>query len=143
MFISLSRSAAAAVTAAVMVAMPASAAPMIGGSLAVKTAPPALTETVQWRGHGYWRGGRWWGAPAAGFAAGALIGGAIAGAPYYYGGGPYYGYAEPYYDGPAYAEGPVEGGPGGDPGYCAQRFKSYDPSSGTYLGYDGRRHPCP
>jgi hypothetical protein len=27
-------------------------------------------------------------------------------------------------------------------GYCAQRFRSYDPASGTYLGYDGRRHPC-
>jgi hypothetical protein len=27
--------------------------------------------------------------------------------------------------------------------YCAQRFKSYDPASGTYLGYDGMRHPCP
>jgi len=27
--------------------------------------------------------------------------------------------------------------------YCVQRFKSYDPASGTYLGYDGRRHPCP
>ena len=26
----------------------------------------------------------------------------------------------------------------------AQRsFKSYDPASGTYLGYDGIRHPCP
>jgi hypothetical protein len=25
--------------------------------------------------------------------------------------------------------------------YCAQRFKSYDPGSGTYLGYDGQRHP--
>ncbi|MGZ3311613.1 MAG: BA14K family protein [Xanthobacteraceae bacterium] len=24
-----------------------------------------------------------------------------------------------------------------------QRFKSYDPRSGTYLGYDGARHPCP
>ncbi|WP_424618529.1 BA14K family protein [Bradyrhizobium sp.] len=24
-----------------------------------------------------------------------------------------------------------------------QRFKSYDPNSGTYLGYDGNRHPCP
>jgi len=23
------------------------------------------------------------------------------------------------------------------------RFKSYDPGSGTYLGYDGLRHPCP
>ncbi|WP_347337801.1 BA14K family protein [Rhodopseudomonas faecalis] len=27
--------------------------------------------------------------------------------------------------------------------YCKRRFKSYDPRSGTYLGYDGRRHPCP
>jgi BA14K-like protein len=27
--------------------------------------------------------------------------------------------------------------------YCAQRFRSYDPSSGTYLGNDGRRHRCP
>ena len=27
-------------------------------------------------------------------------------------------------------------------GHCAQRFKSYDPRSGTYLGTDGRRHIC-
>jgi hypothetical protein len=27
--------------------------------------------------------------------------------------------------------------------YCQQRFKSYDVRSGTYLGYDGRRHACP
>jgi hypothetical protein len=27
--------------------------------------------------------------------------------------------------------------------YCARRFKSYDPGSGTYLGYDGLRHSCP
>ena len=27
--------------------------------------------------------------------------------------------------------------------YCSQRFRSYDPVSGTYLGYDGYRHPCP
>ncbi len=26
---------------------------------------------------------------------------------------------------------------------CLQRFRSYDPGSGTYLGRDGRRHPCP
>jgi hypothetical protein len=26
---------------------------------------------------------------------------------------------------------------------CMQRFRSYDPGSGTYLGYDGHRHPCP
>jgi hypothetical protein len=32
---------------------------------------------------------------------------------------------------------------GRDPGYCQQRFRSYDSSSGTYVGYDGMRHSCP
>jgi hypothetical protein len=42
--------------------------------------------------------------------------------------------------GPAYAGGP----PPGDPtAYCAQKFHSYDPRTGTYLGNDGQRHPCP
>ena len=27
--------------------------------------------------------------------------------------------------------------------YCMRRFKSYNPRTGTYLGYDGYRHPCP
>lgn len=27
--------------------------------------------------------------------------------------------------------------------YCMRRYRSYDPRSGTYLGYDGYRHPCP
>jgi hypothetical protein len=27
--------------------------------------------------------------------------------------------------------------------YCESRYQSYDPGSGTYLGYDGLRHPCP
>jgi BA14K-like protein len=30
----------------------------------------------------------------------------------------------------------------GDPNYCAQRYRSFDPQSGTFMGYDGRRHPC-
>ena len=33
--------------------------------------------------------------------------------------------------------GPNEGGAS-----CAQRFHSYDPATGTYLGRDGARHPC-
>ena len=66
----------------------------------------------------------------AGFLAGAIIGGAIANSQQrYYGPAPGY-----YYDGP----------PPGDAGaYCMDRYKSYDPRSGTYLGYDGFRHPCP
>ena len=27
--------------------------------------------------------------------------------------------------------------------YCAQRYRSYDPYTGTYVGYDGIRRPCP
>jgi hypothetical protein len=27
-------------------------------------------------------------------------------------------------------------------GYCARRYRSYDPASGTYRGHDGRRHSC-
>jgi BA14K-like protein len=25
---------------------------------------------------------------------------------------------------------------------CAQRYRSYEPASGTFLGYGGRRHKC-
>jgi hypothetical protein len=69
-------------------------------------------------GHG---GGFGVGAGIAGLALGALIGGAIASSQS--------GYYAP---------------PAGDPtSYCLRRFKSYDPASGTYLGLDGLRHPCP
>jgi BA14K-like protein len=27
-------------------------------------------------------------------------------------------------------------------GDCAQRYRSYYPASGTYVGHDGRRHSC-
>jgi hypothetical protein len=69
---------------------------------------------------------------------GAIIGGIIASQrPHYdYYGYPAYGYPYPY---PAYRPYPY------DPAvaYCIQRFRSYDPYSGTYLGNDGRRHSCP
>ncbi len=26
--------------------------------------------------------------------------------------------------------------------YCAQRYRSYDPGSGTFIGRDGRRYRC-
>jgi hypothetical protein len=53
--------------------------------------------------------------------------------------------------GPGYAAGPPPGpsggagGPSGDDptAYCAQRYRSYDPNTGTFLGNDGQRHPCP
>jgi BA14K-like protein len=138
----------------------ASAAP-VSDALAIKNAVPAQVETVQWR---------WWG-PGLGFFAGAAVGTALA-APYYNGYGPYYGYGygygprpyyaapyypAPYYAAPGYPAAPPPGyavapppgyaaaGPppgGGGVASCAQRFKSYDPRTGTYLGTDGARHPC-
>ena len=57
-------------------------------------------------------------------------------APYYDG----YGY-DGYGDVDAYAyEAPVDDSA---VAYCVQRFRSYDPASGTYLGNDGYRHSCP
>jgi hypothetical protein len=29
-----------------------------------------------------------------------------------------------------------------DDRYCSQHYRSYDPGSGTYMGYDGRRRSC-
>ena len=44
-----------------------------------------------------------------------------------------------------YNEAPGMGAPGDQSAAasCEARFRSYDPASGTYLGYDGMRHPCP
>jgi hypothetical protein len=61
---------------------------------------------------------------------------------YGYGYGPGYAYAPGYDYAPGYGAEPGYTG-GEDPAYCQQRFRSYDPRSGTYLGYDGLRHPCP
>ncbi len=93
-----------------------------------------LVQEVQWRGR---RGGRRGGSGAAlgiGIATGALIGGAIAAQS-----------APRYYDPPRYYYGPppavvVEED---EIEYCMSRFRSYDPRSGTYMGYDGIRRPCP
>lgn len=96
----------------------ASAMP-VARALTIKSAVPTNVETVRWRGH------RGWG-PGVGAAVlgGAILGGMLA-APYYGYDGPYYGS----YYGPGYGGNAVA--------YCMQRFKSYDPGSGTYLGYDG------
>jgi BA14K-like protein len=103
-----------------------------------------------WSG-GNWRGGNWnggWRHRRGGFwpgvAAGALVGGAI-GSSYAYYGDPYYDSGYGYYDDGYYDDSTVAVVPGGgdDAASCAQRYRSYDPASGTYLGYDGQRHPCP
>lgn len=109
-------------------------------------------------GYGYRGSGT--AAGIAGVAAGAIVGGALAGQAY-----PGYGYQQAYsgygyqqaYPGygyqqtdpgwadagypyalstPAYAD-------GGSVAYCESQFQSYNPATGTYLGFDGLRHPCP
>jgi BA14K-like protein len=42
---------------------------------------------------------------------------------------------------PAYVAAPPP--PGDAAAYCAQRYRSYDPVSQTFMGYDGIRRPCP
>jgi hypothetical protein len=99
-----------------------------------------------------WRRGWGWGA-GAGIIGGVIIAPALP-RPYYY--DPYYPRAYYYYPGPIYYpdryyyprayrgvrvyedldDADAEA-------YCIQRFRSYDPETGTYLGYDGHRHPCP
>ncbi|SFV14428.1 MULTISPECIES: BA14K family protein [unclassified Methylobacterium] len=76
------------------------------------------------RGYGYRRGGYGAGGAAlGGLAAGAIVGGALAAQA---------------------AQGGDAAGPSrADVASCSRRFKSYDASSGTYLGYDGQRHACP
>jgi hypothetical protein len=97
-----------------------------------------------------------------GYSGGPPAGGppGYAGGPPGYAGGPPAGGPPGYAGGPpGYAGGPPVGGPpgyaGGPPGYaggppagdpiasCMQRFRSYDPKTGTYLGNDGQRHSCP
>ena len=143
-----------------IIANPVSAMPAAPGIALQQAASPVARElqTVRW-------GGRGWGwGVGGGFVAGAIIGGALAApyyygpGPYYYGGGPYYYGGGPYYPAPGYGGPPPApayyGGPGPAPGYggapggdavayCMHRFHSYDPRTGTYLGTDGGRHPCP
>jgi hypothetical protein len=89
----------------------------------------------------YWRG-RGWGI-AAGLAAGALIGSAIAARPYYYGPGygPYYG-AAPYYYGPPVAYAPVAAVPYGYYGYGYGPYGYYNGYGSGCSGSYAQRRGC-
>ena len=92
------------------------------------------------------------GAGIAGLAAGAVIGGALQqnqgyynydsaeSYPVYSDPGPTVVYSDP---DPGYDAAPQVADEGDSVAYCQQTYRSYDPTSGTYLGYDGLRHPCP
>jgi hypothetical protein len=140
-----------------MVTVLASAA--VGSGLVLSQASPAAAQTPlpsaaalqladkaplvsyarygSWHSYGHPSYGRWYdgrypwrgsgpavAAGIAGLATGAIIGGAIASQQ----------------AAPAY---PVA--PSADPNwltYCSQRYRSFDPATGTYLGYDGQRRVC-
>ncbi len=96
-------------------------------TLFIAMAPPAMARDGYRGYHGHYRGHHGYyrnnfGAGIAGFAAGAILGGALASQPRYYA------YR------PAYSR---------SVRWCMRHYRSYDPRSGTYLGYDGDRHPCP
>ena len=99
------------------------AAAPIGQSHGLQNANPSSVEQVQWRGQrgGHWRGGRWIGPAAGGFAAGVAVG-AMA--------GPRYGYDDGYY---AY---------GAAPGYAAPRNRGMgvDRTSPQYGSCTGDRY---
>ena len=115
-----------AVVLGLCAAIPAQAVPLSAASSGIVTAATdaATVTQVQYRRgprhhgpprHHHRRGGGDGGAVAAGVLGGLLLGAIIAGQ--------------------AQQQRSVD--------YCRQRYRSYDPYSGTYLGYDGRRHPCP
>jgi len=92
------------------------------------------------RGDGDWNRRR-------GFRGGPSISFGFGVGPDYYGDDSYAYNDYPAYD-DSYAyygndDGYVSANAGADPAYCTQRYRSYDPASGTFLGYDGQRHPCP
>ena len=147
--------AALGVAALLGTAAPANAAPVPSSVAALKAATASDVVDVRYRG----RGGA---GIAAGIATGLILGGIIASQPRYYGYGPgYYGYGPRYYGyyyggpqplfyGPRVFYPPGHYGPIVGPGYgggdwmsyCFSRYRSFDPATGTYMGYDGRRHPC-
>ncbi|WP_454643077.1 BA14K family protein [Bradyrhizobium liaoningense] len=112
-----------AVLAAAGAMLSTAASPGLAAPLPIaKPGPDQSVQQVQyrhWHGHGYYRHHRGYydngAAVLGGLAAGAIIGGAIAS---------------------SQAQANAAS-------YCARRYRSYDPGSGTYLGYDGLRHPCP
>lgn len=116
--------------------VPAISAPIMVQPQQVQSSASLPTENVQYyRGGGYGRGygygggyrGRGYGYRGGG-GGGALVGGLIGGA----------------IIGGAIAAGAASNAQAQqNANYCAQRYRSYDPASGTYLNNDGNRYPCP
>jgi hypothetical protein len=98
---------------------------MIATTGAFMTAGVSSAYAQRGRGRGGGRGGGWDGGGGAGAAIGLGIGAAIIGGAI----------AAHEAERAAAQENAV--------GYCMRRFRSNDPESGTYVGKDGLRRPCP
>jgi hypothetical protein len=122
---------------------------IIATALAVTVGALTFTGSAEARHRHHHHGGDALAAGAFGFAAGAIIGGALSQpryyepAPYYYEPGPVYVQPAPVYVQPA----PVYYGrpaPWTDDwyAYCDSRYRSFDPRTGYFVGYDGDYHFC-
>lgn len=93
------------------------------------------SEAARWHGRGHHGGiGR---GLALGLGA-AVVGSALAGSAWGYGRPGY-----SYYDDDDDDDGPAYYGYGDGEARCRATFRSYDPDSGTYTGYDGITRRCP
>jgi BA14K-like protein len=95
-----------------------------------------------------WHRGFWPGAVAAGVAGAALAAATSPlWAPGYYDYYPGYTYGYPAYGGGPYYDYVPGAAPvataGVDVGWCEAHYRSYNPRTGTYLGFDGQYHSCP
>jgi hypothetical protein len=116
----------------------ASAAPAATGLSALGAPDRQLVQEVRWRGrpyHGHYHHHRHYGRDAAiagGILGGLALGAAIAGAAA----------SAPPPPPPAYAPAPGYAAPADWIAYCSSKYKSFNPATGLYLGYDGQYHPC-
>ena len=103
-------------------AAPAPASAQVArGASALAQSHEGAVQTVQWRRHGHWRHhhrGHGWGPALGGFAAGAIIGGAIASQQ-----------AQA-----AQQQDWID--------YCSAKYRSFNPATGTYMTYSGEERPC-
>jgi hypothetical protein len=122
--------------------------PHAGNYRAAGAGPGQFHNQQHGYAHGYGRGhgdGIGLGVGAA-LVTGAIIGGAMEQNQDYYPVESYPADSYPVYSdqGPLYdAGGALVANDGNSVAYCQQTYRSYDPASGTYLGYDGMRHACP
>jgi hypothetical protein len=110
------------------------AAALIGA--AALTLPAPAEAGRGYYGHGHGGGG--WGAGLLGFGIGAIVGSALTPREVYV--VPDYDDYEPAYYGPA-AYGPPPWSPEWY-NYCTSRYRSFNPRTGYFMGYDGRPYFC-